>query len=168
MVYALEMLFTSLDSHFANAQPTGFHLGNHRLGCGKKSPYEEDINIPMLMRGPDVAQAVTSNIVNSHQDMAPTVLKMLGVPIQDKHQFDGAAIAYTADELGTNDKHELVNVEFWNSGKRTWGSDSTNTYKALRLLSDEYSFMYSTWCNGDHEFYDMIKDSQQMSNRLAT
>ena len=34
----------------------GFHIGNHRLNAGKRCPYEEDINIPMLIRGPDVAK----------------------------------------------------------------------------------------------------------------
>ena len=34
-------------------------------------------------------------------------------------------------------------------------------------MSDEYSFMYTTWCTGEHEFYDMVSDSQQMQNRLA-
>lgn len=34
----------------------GFHIGNHRLGAGKRCPYEEDINIPLLVRGPDVAR----------------------------------------------------------------------------------------------------------------
>ena len=34
----------------------GFHLGQHRLGCarGKKTPYEEDIGVPLMVRGPGV------------------------------------------------------------------------------------------------------------------
>lgn len=43
-----------------------------------------------------------------------------------------------------------------------------NTYKALRLISDENSFLYSTWCTGEHEFYDMNTDPAQMQNRLAS
>ena len=145
-------------------------MGNHRLGAGKRCPYEEDINIPLLIRGPDVAQGVTSSIVNSHTDMAPTILKMLGVPLRP--EFDGAPIAYTNEELGTVDKHELVNVEFWNSGSHPVGVVNqkyyNNTYKALRLISDDYSFLYTTWCTGEKEFYDMTTDSGQMYNRLAT
>ncbi len=48
----------------------GFHIGQHRLTAGKLCPYEEDINIPLLIRGPDVAKGVTSEIINSHTDMA--------------------------------------------------------------------------------------------------
>ena len=102
--------------------------------------------------------------------MAPTILKMLGVPLRP--EFDGAPIAYTAAELGTVDKHELVNVEFWTSSQTPIGIANqkyyNNTYKSLRLISDEYSFSYTKWCTGEQEFYDMTADPGQMQNRLAT
>lgn len=147
----------------------GFHIGNHRLVPGKRCPYEEDINIPLLIRGPDVAKGKNSTITNSHTDMAPTILKMLGVPLQG--DFDGAPIAYTEAELAGSNKSELVNVEFWNAGQTPIGVGNgeyyNNTYKALRLMSNNESFFYSTWCTGDREFYDMKNDAQQMHNRLA-
>ena len=31
-------------------QCLGFHIGNHRLVPGKRCPYEEDINIPLMIR----------------------------------------------------------------------------------------------------------------------
>ncbi len=88
---------------------------------------------------------------------------MLGVPL--RAEFDGAPIPYTASELGVVNKTELVNVEFWNSGSK--GQVHNNTYKTLRLISDEYSFMYSKWCTNEAEFYDMQNDPEQMQNRLA-
>jgi len=116
-----------------------------------------------------VAKGMNSTITNSHTDMAPTILQMLGVPLQD--DFDGAPIAYTAEELRGSNKSELVNVEFWNAVATPIGVAAheyyNNTYKALRLMSDDNSFFYSTWCNGEREFYDMKTDAQQMHNRLA-
>ncbi|KAK5173343.1 uncharacterized protein LTR77_002024 [Saxophila tyrrhenica] len=147
----------------------GFHIGNHRLSPGKRCPYEEDINIPLLIRGPNVAKGKNSSITNSHTDMAPTILQMLGVPLQD--DFDGQPIAYTEEQLSGSTKSEHVNVEFWNAGNTPIGLAKhdyyNNTYKALRLMSDEQSFYYSTWCTGEREFYDMRTDSQQLHNRLA-
>jgi N-acetylglucosamine-6-sulfatase len=32
----------------------GFHMGEHGLIAGKDTPYEEDIRVPMVMRGPGV------------------------------------------------------------------------------------------------------------------
>jgi hypothetical protein len=116
-----------------------------------------------------VAKGQISNITNSHTDMAPTILKMLGVPLQD--DFDGAPVAYTEEELSGSTKSELVNVEFWNAGQTPIGFKKGeyfgNTYKALRLMASNESFFYSTWCNGEREFYDMKNDTQQMKNRLA-
>lgn len=149
----------------------GFHIGNHRLSPGKRCPYEEDINIPLLIRGPDVPQGINSSITNSHTDIAPTILQMMDVPLRD--EFDGAPIAYTADAMMTSNKQELVNVEFWSSAGFTpigvaKHSYYNNTYKALRLVSDDYSLFYSKWCDGSREFYDMKTDYEQMHNRLAS
>ena len=34
----------------------GFHMGEHRLIAGKDTPYEEDLRVPMVMRGPGVPE----------------------------------------------------------------------------------------------------------------
>lgn len=134
----------------------GFHIGNHRLLPGKRCPYEEDVSVPLLIRGPDVPQGVNTTITNSHTDMAPTILQMLGVPLRD--DFDGAPMAYTQDALSNSIKNEIVQVEFWGGGIGPLGLNAktyyNNTYKALRMLSDDYNLYYSTWCTGEHEFYD--------------
>ena len=41
---------TSYAEGGATKQCLGFHIGNHRLVPGKRCPYEEDINIPLLIR----------------------------------------------------------------------------------------------------------------------
>lgn len=30
-----------------------------------------------------------------------------------------------------------------------------NTYKAVRVLADEYNLFFSVWCNNEHELYDL-------------
>ena len=112
---------------------------------------------------------MNSTLTNSHTDMAPTILQMLGLPLRD--DFDGEPIAYSSDRLSLSNKAELVNVEFWNAGTFTpigFGHNSyyNNTYKALRLKSGDHSLFYSTWCTGEREFYDMDDDFVQMDNRL--
>ncbi len=149
----------------------GFHIGNHRLLPGKRCPYEEDVNIPFLIRGPDVPQGINSTITNSHTDVAPTILKMLGLPNRD--EFDGAAMAYTKDELYSSTKQEIVNVEFWDGDAGapigvSAHSYYNNTYKALRMYTNDYNLYYSTWCTGEREFFDMNADEQQMNNLLGS
>jgi N-acetylglucosamine-6-sulfatase len=151
----------------------GFHIGNHRLHPGKRCPYEEDINIPLLIRGPNVPKDVVSTHVNSHTDMAPTIMQMLQLD-GSGHQFDGSPIPYANESMlssaPASTKTELVNVEFWNAEDPHLHYDQAynNTYKALRLVSGSYSLFYSTWCTGEREFYDMNVDLVQMNNLLGS
>lgn len=70
-------------------------------------------------------------------------------------------------------KLEHVNVEFWGSnlGEGNFAlsllsSTNNNTYKALRLISDDYTFnvLYVVWCTNERELYDMNVDSGQNNN----
>jgi N-acetylglucosamine-6-sulfatase len=136
----------------------GFHIGNHRLPPGKRCPYEEDVNIPLYIRGPDVPAGVTSNGVHSHVDMAPTILQMLDVPILNSYQFDGDVFPYTSSALGQTAKTELLTVEFWNGGPGSPegvpdGEYYNNTYKALRVISDGSEFAHSFWVE---EAFDVL------------
>ena len=50
----------------------GFHLGQHRLGAGKWTPYEEDIRVPLIVRGPGVPEGETLHHMVLNNDLAPT------------------------------------------------------------------------------------------------
>jgi hypothetical protein len=51
----------------------GFHLGVHRLLPGKQTPYEEDIRVPLIVRGPGVPERVTREHLVGNIDLAPTI-----------------------------------------------------------------------------------------------
>jgi hypothetical protein len=57
----------------------GFHLGEHRLGAGKWTPYEEDIRIPLIVRGPGVPEGETLHHMVLNNDLAPTFADLAGV-----------------------------------------------------------------------------------------
>lgn len=152
----------------------GFHIGNHRLSPGKRCGFEEDINIPLLIRGPGMPKNITTNITNSHTDIAPTVLSMMGINLRS--DFDGEPIAIADPDLSNSTKYEHVGVEFWDSPHHKPGHlplDENgavhyynNTYKSLRIKSAGQSFYYSVWCTGEKEFYDMNSDPFQLRNLL--
>jgi N-acetylglucosamine-6-sulfatase len=91
----------------------GFHISQHRLPPGKTCGYEEDINIPLIIRGPGVQKGLTTDIVTAHTDLAPTFLKLAGAP--PRPDFDGTVIPLTKPELpkAKKSRQEHVNVEFW-------------------------------------------------------
>jgi arylsulfatase A-like enzyme len=137
----------------------GYHIGQHRLQPGKECGFEEDINIPLIIRGPSVPAGVVTDIVTTHTDLAPTIFELIGK--QPRDDFDGISIPVTAPELeqAKQTRHEHVNVEYWGfalaEGKYGKELYRNNTYKSLRLIGRGYNLYYSIWCNNKHELYDM-------------
>lgn len=158
-----------------------YHIGNHRLQAGKLQCFEEDVNIPFIIRGPGIAAGQTSDLVTGHVDIAPTLLTLAGVDLTShpEYKLDGTALSFPLlDEADTTRNletrgHELSHLEFWGPLKQegffnTIGvNDSKNLqiYKALRVQGQGYNLMYSVWCqDAAHELYDMSWDRYQMTN----
>ena len=137
----------------------GFHISQHRLGPGKRCPYEEDISVPLVIRGPGVPKGSTVNFVTSHTDITPTIIELAGA--QGPGNFDGVAIPLHENQLSSSSTKnwEHVQIEFWGAsseGGKDPQAATINTYKALRVIAQDYNLYYSIWCSGDHEVYDMI------------
>lgn len=132
----------------------GFHIGQHRLTPGKRCPYEEDVNVPLVIRGPKVPQGKVVDFVTSHLDIAPTIVNWAGA--KGPGDFDGAAIPMDA-QVDPEEPWEHVQIEHWGtaSHRKNGLQSRINTYKALRVIGQGYNLYYSVWCEGDHEIYDM-------------
>ncbi|EIN14555.1 Arylsulphatase [Punctularia strigosozonata HHB-11173 SS5] len=150
----------------------GYHIGQHRLQPGKTCGYEEDINVPLIVRGPEVPQNKVTDIVTTHTDLAPTIFSLLGLKLHSS--FDGAVIPLTQQGLADAalSRHEHANVEFWGiaipEGIHAGERPTNNTYKALRLVGRSFNLYYSVWCNNKKELYDLSTDPYQMYNLIAT
>lgn len=141
----------------------GFHISQHRLSPGKTCGYEEDINVPFIVRGPGISQGDTfAEAVSSHVDLLPTIFELAG--IEQRSDFDGRPIALTEEEFRsqTMPKVEHANVEMWRDNNASFKAVSAleesgahNTYKSVRLIGQDYSLYYSVWCTNEHELYDM-------------
>ena len=162
------------NTYIVYSSDNGFHIGQHRLQPGKSCGYEEDTHVPMIIRGPGVAKGYTTDMVTTHTDMAPTFLQILGIPARG--DIDGKAFPITkegieADQTAVETTREHVAVEYWGFAGGEGIHDRTlhenNTYKAIRLVSDDFNVYYSVWCNNEHELYDMSRDPGQMNNLLS-
>ncbi|KAJ5108211.1 hypothetical protein N7456_004886 [Penicillium angulare] len=147
----------------------GFHIGQHRLPPGKTCGFEEDIRVPLFIRGPGVPKGFAQDSVTTHIDLAPTIFQLAGIP--HRSDFDGTAIPVTPDFTGT--RHEHVTVEYWGRGvlegdfSHIIGGSTfapNNTYKSIRLLGPGYNLYYSVWCTNEHELYDLSTDPYQLHN----
>ena len=61
----------------------GFHLGEHRLHAGKLTPYEEDINVPLFIRGPGIRGGQERREFVGNIDLAPTIAELADARVPD-------------------------------------------------------------------------------------
>ncbi|KAK4057509.1 hypothetical protein OIO90_001578 [Microbotryomycetes sp. JL221] len=144
----------------------------HRRQPGKTLPYEEDIRVPFVVRGPNVPQSVKDHkSVHSIVDLGATILNLAGATSDYDH--DGQTIPITHDERLQNvepKRHSLH--EYWvesiTEGRYSDGVHVTNKYRSIRILdeSHEANWAYAVWCTGEKELYEMNTDPDQMHNLL--
>ncbi|GAN03652.1 arylsulfatase [Mucor ambiguus] len=150
----------------------GYHLGQHRAYPGKCTNMEEDINVPMLVRGPGISKGKESHIVSSHHDLAPTFLALARGDEHVPSWVDGGVIPLTKD-LENHPKpvsKESFAVEFWS--KENYAENyfpintgaGPNTYKTVRVIAQDYNYMYAVWCTGEHELYNLKEDPYELNN----
>ncbi|KAJ0383351.1 hypothetical protein COL922a_010660 [Colletotrichum nupharicola] len=146
----------------------GWTIGANRVAAGKATPYADDTNLPFVVRGPGVPSGVRSSLPGSHVDLAPTSLEIAGVNPEDFPPFlDGRSLCdqwlqpdsgYESQNQGVG--RELLNVEFWGSriieapAASEVGTILNNSYKTLRLVGNEFSWLFVKWCTNEMELYN--------------
>ncbi|KAL4999795.1 alkaline-phosphatase-like protein [Aspergillus recurvatus] len=151
----------------------GYHIGQHRLPPGKACGFEEDIRVPLFIRGPGVLWNEVQEAVTTHIDLAPTIFGLAQIPLRE--DFDGTPIPLPSVGDSVSIRHEHVTVEYWGKsyleGERGALSNpehlpffTNNTYKSVRIIGEGYNLYYSVWCNNEHELYDLTADPYQLDN----
>jgi N-acetylglucosamine-6-sulfatase len=176
LVVQLEQAGILDDTYVIFTSDNGFHLGHHRLPPGKTCGYDEDIRVPLIIRGPGIPAGHVVDAVTTHIDLAPTILKVTGTELRP--DFDGIPIPLGLREAVENQsegekdlffkaqRHEHVALEFWGlalAEGEGGGFDGegrivvrwNNTYKAVRVIGQGYNLYYSVWCNNEHELYNL-------------
>ena len=136
----------------------GFHQGQHRLvGGDKKTPYEEDIGVPLMVRGPGIpANAVREELVINN-DLAPTIADLAGV--STPAFVDGSSFA----PLLSSSPPSTWRTAFLEEGWRPQ-SPPVPTNKGVRTQGH----MYVEYDTGERELYDLRADPYQLQSKPRT
>lgn len=169
MIKKLEAAGQMDNTYIIYTTDNGYHISQHRMHPGKECGYDTDVHIPMIIRGPGVPVGHVSEAVTAHTDLTPTIMKLAGAKPKD---FDGSPVPLNKEEE-KDAKQEHVTIEYWGlaipEGIWGWYGDnnmtddygapgraaSNNTYKAIRVIGEDYNLYYSVWCTNNTEFYDM-------------
>jgi arylsulfatase A-like enzyme len=175
----------------------GFHLGEHRLGAGKWTPYEEDIRIPLIVRGPGVPEGKTLPHMVLNNDLAPTFADLAGAeppsfvdgrslvplltedptPLKDWRQR--FVIESVAERSGVPQppfitESEVVPLLTGDPLPGNW----RRTSAASAQSSEEWgrpwlkalrtkNYLYVEYKTGEHELYDLREDPHELHNEYA-
>lgn len=179
-VAQLESLGQLDNTYIIFTSDNGYHLGEHRLPSGKNTPYEEDIRVPLLVRGPDVPAGVVVEALTGNIDLAPTFAELAGIPAPGF--VDGRSLVPFLRGGTPSEWREAFLLERGSQSaitstffpKTPFGAleppdslldlESVVNYVGLRTVD----YTYIEYANGELELYDLRADPYQLESIAAT
>lgn len=138
----------------------GFHMGQHRMKPGKAHPYEEDIRVPFIVRGPGIPAGVSvDDFLTANIDFPPTIAELAGV-IPPAY-VDGRSLLPLLKHTPppADEWRQAVQIEFFGHQLDESGIVSP-WYLGLRTREN----LYVEHSEGFTELYDLIADPYQLDN----
>ncbi len=138
----------------------GFHLGQHRQDKGKNTGYEEDIKLPLIVRGPGVTAGKVVDELAGNVDLAQTFAELAGTTVPSF--VDGRSLVpfIIAGSPTPSTWRQGFNLE---SGLEK-STVVIPTFTAIRTKK-EY---YVEYDNGEREYYNLLTDPYELVNTYST
>ena len=169
----------------------GFHLGEFRMPYFKAQPYDTDINVPMMVRGPGVRAGATIDQIGLNIDVGPTIAELVGTKPPAEAKVDGVSLvplllSRSDDELAAAAagwRRDFM-FEFWGGADLrnathfppgvvaiggychraicSWN----NTYAGVRTADDLKYVEFRDLVNFT-EYYNVSRDPYELRNAVA-
>jgi len=134
----------------------GWHMGNHALPPkGKNTPYTEDVEFPLIVRGPQVAPNTVDDRLVSNIDLAPTFADIANT--SPASSVDGRSVVplMKGQDVPWRDAL-LVEGKSGQPWPQGWPA-----YKVVRTGSYAYHYYPET---EEEELYDLAADPYQLQS----
>lgn len=177
------------------ASDNGFHLGEHRLPAGKETAYDEDVHVPLLVRGPGIEPGSSVRALAGNVDLAPTFAALARV--RAPRFVDGRSLVPLLHEPAATPTawRRSFLLEHWQEraggpsrapdlaleppdpdqeraalgtpqhGRERW-LDFDDIPDYRGLRTDRYT--YVEYATGERELYDRRADPWELHDRAAT
>ncbi|XP_076230933.1 N-acetylglucosamine-6-sulfatase [Calliopsis andreniformis] len=158
----------------------GYHIGQFSMPMDKRQPYETDIRVPLLIRGPGILPSEISAPVSS-VDLFTTILEIAGI----QHPSDGMSLLRK-----TLPKDRTLLIEYRGEKSKNTPSSgcptdsdpnvalcmkdmackcqdaANNTFSCIRRVSPNYNNIFCVFEDNQHyiEAYNITTDNYQMEN----
>jgi uncharacterized sulfatase len=163
--YEIGRLLASIEKHAPDAliiytSDHGDHAHSHSLHNKGATMYEENVNIPFLVKCPGLVPAHTvSDAPVSHVDIVPTVLEHFGIPTPKLLEGNSLMPGLEDPTVRVN---EEVFVEF---GRYEVDHDGFGGFQPIRCVCDGRYKLAINLLSSD-ELYDLEDDPYEMTNLI--
>lgn len=173
LVAALQETGQLANTYVVFTSDNGFHMGQHRLEPGKYTPYETDVHVPLLVRGPGVPAGAIVSALTSSVDLAPTFAELAGATL--RLASDGRSLApFLRGQTPAGWRQAILLEQFEfppglvAAGQTLEPTDPQDLKAAfdypahLGLRTAIYKFV--EYGNGEREVYDLRSDPDEAVN----
>lgn len=186
VILKLEDLGVLNDTFVIFASDHGFHLGQFGLPWDKRQPYDFDLKIPFLVRGPGIPEDVKIPHPILTIDIAPTILDMANV--SSKPKMDGQSLLPKLKNPGGDPPDRLFLIEYRGEQSEPKYEENcyedvnvklcakelsckcfdskNNTFACIRRFKDDVNEIFCKFEDDERftEFYDLKSDPYQLHN----
>ncbi|HEX3529591.1 MAG TPA: sulfatase-like hydrolase/transferase [Thermoanaerobaculia bacterium] len=171
IVQLLEATGQMRNTYIIFTSDNGFHQGQHRLFNSKYTAYEEDVRVPLIVRGPHVPANRVVDALTENVDFAPTIAQLAGATLSSK--VDGRSLVplLRSGPVPPSGRQTVL-LEQFHFTDGPGGGDSVLepgdalkdeehvTHRGLRTAT----FKFVEYGTGEHEYYDLVKDPYELEN----
>jgi N-acetylglucosamine-6-sulfatase len=175
VVQALEESGQLANTYIIFTSDNGFHMGQHRMKAGKYTPYETDVHMPLLVRGPGIAAGSATSLPTSSVDFAPTIAELAGAKLPfpvDGRSF--APILHGQRPAGWRQVILLEQFAFVPANDVPPGvleppdpQDGKVIAYPSHLGVRTANLKYVEYGTGEREVYDLRRDPDELNNLAA-
>jgi len=158
VVAALERHGLMDNTYIVYTSDNGHHMGEHRMIAGKTTAYEEDIRVPMIMRGPGVAEGARIDAMALNNDLAPTFAEIAG--IAPPAFVDGRSLLPLLEDPG-----QPWRRSFLIQRRELETHEMTGAARFDAIRTEDWT--YVQYGDGARELYNLRQDPHQLDSMVG-
>ena len=171
------------NTYFVFSSDNGYHMGEYRLLAGKMTPYDTDIQVPLIVTGPGVPAGLTIDEITQNTDLCPTFNEIGGAA--DVASVDGRSLVPLLQGQKLADWRTVALIE--HKGPLKWDPEDLDTLgldeKDQRYLDRKYAWrhgnptayeairgptlLYVEYVDGEKEYHDLATDPYELHNSFS-
>ncbi|XP_057664094.1 N-acetylglucosamine-6-sulfatase-like [Diorhabda carinulata] len=186
LVSKLEILDLLKDTYIIFTSDHGFHIGQFSQAVDKRLPYETDIRVPFIIRGPNIPAKSLETFPISAVDIAPTIIDLANIDVPS--YIDGTSFKKQLFEEQSGPFNKTILIEYtgianprhddrcpWNDPNLSGCSPErwckcndarNNTYTCVVERTESQGFKFCSFKDDEHfiEAYDLTEDPFELKN----